>query len=431
MHIALISVAVLFFTGHALGWFFEKTKIPDLLILVIIGYVIGPVLGYLSPADFGKAGALLSTLALVVILYEGGLHLTAKELAEGFLTSAGLAVMGFIAISVLAAIIAGLAGQPAHIALLLGLGIGSTSSAVVIPMVKPLSISQKTKTILSLESAITDVLAIVIFLVAVDGIAKGEFSAKALIVGLGPNTVLAALCGIGGGLVWAALKKYFGPVFKMAFAGEAWALLCYGLLELTGLNGAIGVLTLGFMLANLDLLPDWLKSQMSSVPVSYRDLSFLNTLTFMLKTFFFIYLGVLVKFTDPVIVGLALFISLLIFVTRFFVIQISLKKDKTFRLDAMVTTAMGPRGLACAVLATIPLQKGIVGGQWLQDIIFAIIPFTIFFTAILVSLFENKKVRNKFSGPWTAYKEKDDEPEEVITEVFEAPKEPTTTLGDL
>lgn len=410
MHIALISVAVLFFTGHALGWFFEKTKIPDLLILVIIGYIIGPVLGYLSPADFGKAGALLSTLALVVILYEGGLHLTAKELAEGFLTSAGLAFMGFLAISTLAAIVATLAGQPFHIALLLGLGIGSTSSAVVIPMVKPLSIDQNTKIILSLESAITDVLAIVIFLVAVDGISKGEFSAKALLVGLGPNTVLAAFCGIAGGLVWAALKKHFGPVFKMAFAGEAWALLCYGLLELSGFNGAIGVLTLGFMLANLNLLPDWLKSQMSSVPVSYRDLSFLNTLTFMLKTFFFIYLGVLVKFTDPVIVSLAFLITLLVFISRFFVIQVSMKSSNTAKLDAMITTAMGPRGLACAVLATIPLQKGIVGGQWLQDIIFAIIPLTILFTAFFVSIFEHKVARTKFGGLWAKYSENGETP---------------------
>lgn len=404
MHIALIGVSVLFFVGHFLGWFFEKTKVPDLLILVIIGYVLGPITGVLSAEDFGKAGLLLSTLALVVILYEGGLHLTAKDLAEGFLKSASLAVLGFLAITFLAfAVAITLGQQPFHIALLLGLGIGSTSSAVVIPMVKPLSVSQNTKTILSLESAITDVLAIVIFLVMVDGISKGVFSAKALAIGLGPNTLIAALCGIAGGLAWAALKKNFGPVFKMAFAGEAWALLVYGLLELSGFNGAIGVLTLGFMLANLNLLPDWLKGQMSSVPVSYRDLSFLSTLTFMLKTFFFIYLGVLIKFTDPVIVGLAFLITLLIFVSRLVVVKLILRAQSTTRLDAMITTAMGPRGLACAVLATIPVQKGIVGGQWLQDIIFAIIPLTILFTAVFVSFFESEKLREKLGGLWKAY----------------------------
>jgi NhaP-type Na+/H+ or K+/H+ antiporter len=404
MHIALISVAALFFTGHALGWFFEKTKIPDLLILVIIGYVAGPVLGYLSPSDFGKAGPLLSTLALVVILYEGGLHLTAKELASGFLTSAGLAILGFLGIAGLAFLTAlTLGGQSFEISLLLGLGIGSTSSAVVIPMVKPLSIEQNTKTILSLESAITDVLAIVIFLVCLDGISRGAFSAKALAIGLGPNTLLAALCGIGGGLVWAALKKHFGPVFKMAFAGEAWALLVYGTLEMSGLNGAIGVLTLGFMLANLDLLPSWLKNQMSSVPVSYRDLSFLNTLTFMLKTFFFIYLGVLVKFSDPKIVALAFLITMLVFLSRLFVIKLMMKPNVTNRLDAMITTGMGPRGLACAVLATLPLQRGVAGGRWLQDIIFAIIPLTILFTAIFVALFESDSMRAKLGKFWSSY----------------------------
>ncbi len=408
MHIALISIAILFFTGHGLSWFFEKTKIPDLLILVIIGYIMGPIFGYLSPEDFGKTGALLSTLALVVILYEGGLHLTAKELTQGFLTSAGLAVLGFLSITILAGLVATIAGQPFHVALLLGLGIGSTSSAVVIPMVKPLSIKSNTKTILSLESAITDVLAIVIFLVAVDGIVAGQFSTKALLVGLGPNTLLAALCGVVGGFIWAALKKYFSPIFKMAFAGEAWALLNYGLLELLNLNGAIGVLTLGFMLANLDLLPHWLKNKINSAPVSYQDLSFLNTLTFMLKTFFFIYLGVLINFSDPIIVALAFLITSLIFISRFFIIKITMSSLTTNKLDAMITTAMGPRGLACAVLATIPLQKGISGGQWLQDIIFAIIPLTILFTAFFVSIFENKKTRLKVSKLWLKYSEKNE-----------------------
>lgn len=412
MAIALISIAVLFFVGHGLSWFFEKTKIPDLLILVIIGYTLGPLLGFLNPDSFNQIGPLLSTLGLVVILYEGGLHLTAKELAQGFLTSASLSILGFISIAVCGFLVAiSLGMQPLHVALLLGIGIGSTSSAVVIPMCKPLSVKDRTKTILSLESAITDVLAIVIFLVVLDGVKAGEFSFMELLIGIGPNTLKAALCGIAGGLIWAALKKYFGPVFKMAFAGEAWALLVFGVIELNGMNGAIGVLTLGFMLANLDLLPDWLKNQMSSVPVSYRDLSFLNTLTFMLKTFFFIYLGVLIKFSDPVIVALALIITGLIFVTRYFIVMLLMPRSSTPRLDAMITTAMGPRGLACAVLATYPVQNGIEGGEWLQDISYAIIPLSIFFTALAVSLFENKTMRKNLGTLWLTYSEHEEKPQ--------------------
>ena len=408
MALAVIAVSLLFFIGHGLGWVFEKTKIPDLLILIIIGYTLGPVLGFLTQESFGKAGDLLSTLALVVILYEGGLHLTAKDLAASFSRSLVLSFLTFFSIALLGFCIAYLvAGQPLMLSLLFGVGIGSTSSAVVIPLVKPLSISNRTKTLLSLESAITDVLAIVIFIVIADGAAKGHISPTELLKGIGPDTLISSFIGIGSGLIWASLKKRFSYVFKMLFAGEAYALLTYGILEHFGFNGAIGVLALGFTLANLHLLPQWLLAQTSAIPVSYRDLSLLKELTFMLKTFFFIYLGVLVSFSKLTPVLIAICVAVLILITRYLVVKLLFRSDKFSKLDSMVTTIMGPRGLACAVLATIPAQKGLEGAEWLQSTIFALIPITILLTAVFVALFENKKTRSTFSGLWDQPSEDD------------------------
>lgn len=400
MAINIISVAVLFFLGHALGWFFEKTKIPDLLILMIIGYIMGPVFGFLTEGSFGQSGKLISTVALVVILYQGGLSLTAGQLKESFGSSALLSLLSFFSIAILTIFVAMVfGGQSITIALLTGIGVGSTSSAVVIPMVKSLSIKDKTKTILSLESAITDVLAIVIFLVLADGIANQTLSIQEVLIKIGPNTIQAILMGATSALIWGGFKKKFAPVFKMVFAGECWALLTYGVIELLGFNGAIGVLALGFILANLDLLPRWVQNQISAVPVSYRDLSLLNEWIFLLKTFFFIYLGVLIQFGNAKIVFIALVISIMIFVTRYFISRLLFKNEEN-KLDSMIITAMGPRGLACAVLATIPVQKGIEGGLWIQNTVFSIIPISIFITAILVALFENQKVREKFQVYW-------------------------------
>ena len=72
----------------------------------------------------------------------------------------------------------------------------------------------------------------------------------------------------------------------------------------------------------------------------------------------------------------------------------------------MIITAMGPRGLACAVLATLPLQRGFdsTSGLWLQNTIFALIPITIIFTAILVIMFEIKifrKMLDKFFAKYS------------------------------
>ena len=92
-------------------------------------------------------------------------------------------------------------------------------------------------------------------------------------------------------------------------------------------------------------------------------------------------------------------------ITRYIAIKIVFNSKKYPLLDALVATAMGPRGLACAVLATIPLQKGLQEGQWLQDTLFTLIPTTIGMTAILVSASESKSGRNFLNRLFPNYKE--------------------------
>ncbi len=407
MSTVIIGLGLLFFTGHFLSWFFEKTKIPDLLILVAIGYTIGPILGLVQPSDFGKVGSIVSTLALIVILYEGGLNLKAKDLLQSCLPAALISVLGFLVTGLIAFVIVRyLAFQSMEIALLTAVGIGSTSSAIVIPMVKYLSIDDRTKTILSLESAFTDVLTIVLFLVLVDGMAKGVMSSKDILIGLGPDTLTAAAFGLFLGHLWAFLKKKFAAILPTTFAGEAWALLSYGVIEACGLNGAIGVLSLGFMLANLDLLPEWMKDQLSRIPVSYGEMSLLSEITFILRTFFFLYLGILIQISNVNTIIIGIVLCLVIFLVRYLIGRVIFSPKQFTRLDAMVVTSMGPRGLACAVLATIPLQRGIAGGEWLRDALFAVIPFSIFLTAVFVSMSESKTIRIRCQRFFKPYEEK-------------------------
>ena len=134
-------------------------------------------------------------------------------------------------------------------------------------------------------------------------------------------------------------------------------------------------------------------------------MSILSEITFLLRTFFFIYLGLLIKFGDIKIILFAFLISVVILVTRFVAIKILYSKDKYPLLDALVSMAMGPRGLACAVLATIPLQKNIEGGQWLQDTLFTLIPMTITLTAILVSISESQGGRQKLKFLFSEFNE--------------------------
>lgn len=395
MEIAIIGLALLFFGGHALQWFFEKTKIPDLLILIGIGYTLGPGLGIIGHEQLGQVGELVATLALIVILYEAGLHLSTRELAESWGPSLLLSLLTFVGIGLVVILIT----TPflgSMLAVLVAFAVGSTSSAIVIPMVKFLTLDQKTKTILSLESAFTDIFAIVLFLVTVEGIKAGQMDPYSILYSIGPKTLISMGLGVLFAFVWASFKKYAQDYTQMKFAGESWALLCYGLAQILNLNGAMAVLCLGFCLANLNLLPPRLTQLFSKVPVSFEDMALLKEITFLLKTFFFLYLGLLISFSDwvPVSIGAAIAIS--IFVTRYFAVKILFPARKgQSLLDVLTLAAMGPRGLACAVLATIPLQENFDHGLKIQQILFATIPISIFLTASFIFVCENNKFRKK------------------------------------
>jgi NhaP-type Na+/H+ or K+/H+ antiporter len=403
---ALLGISLLFFLGHGLRWFFIKTKIPDLLILVLIGYFCGPVFGLIDPSDLGKVGAVLSTVALVVILYEGGLELHGRDLLKSSLPALIMAAAGFFSVVALASGAAfALALQEWTTSILFGLALGCVSAAIVIPMVKQLTISKDTKTMLTLESAFTDVITIVIFLVIVDAISSNTFNVNKLIHGIGPKTLLSIMAGATSAFIWAWARKRFVFLSEILFAGEAWAVLTYGIIEIPHYNGVIGVFALGFTLANLNLLPGWAKKQLDMQPVTKDDLSLLSELTFLLKTFFFIYLGLLVNFSDWKIVIFATFVAALIPITRYLALRFFYKAEQFTKIDAMMITAMGPRGLATAVLATIPMQKGLVGGEWIQNTLFAVIPISIVMTAIMVFLSENRDFRNNSKKLFGRYKE--------------------------
>ncbi len=406
MDIIIIGLSVLFFLGHGLSWFFTKTKIPDLLILIVLGLVLGPqVTGLIDPqTHLGQAGSVLATVTLIIILYEGGIHLSFKDLMESSLSAMSLSVLSFFSITLVTTVVL-LPMLPFFSALLVGVGIGSTSSAIVMPMVKYLSISERTKTVLSLESAFTDVLTIVIFLGLLEYLSSqatggggGQF-----LLSLSSTPVISVGVGIVGGLLWSVFRKKT-EASRVPFAGEAVALLTYGVLEFLNLNGAIGVLALGFTLANINLLPATLRGPFAEDPITDREVSLLSAVTFLLRTMFFLYLGLLIQVEGWASLMWAGLLTLLIFVTRYLSVRVVLKgANGVSKLDAVTSTVMGPRGLACAVLATLPVSRGLEHGEWIQNLIFAIIPLSILITSVFVSLSEKQWFKTKMEGLFKTY----------------------------
>jgi len=163
MAVTILAVGLLIFFGHFLADFFQRTKVPDVLVLMLAGILLGPVLGLIGPADFGRVGPVFTTLALIIILFEGGIHLNVRHLgaaaADTFAIALGTLAATVLLLSYLAEL---MLGVDFFTALFVGTTLGGTSSAVVVPLIRVLRLDPKPSTVLFLESALTDVVVIVI-----------------------------------------------------------------------------------------------------------------------------------------------------------------------------------------------------------------------------------------------------------------------------
>jgi len=77
MEIALIIVFIggLIFLAHLFAGIFSRTKIPDVLLLILIGLCLGPLLNIATPKHFGVVGPIFTTVTLVIILFESDVGL--------------------------------------------------------------------------------------------------------------------------------------------------------------------------------------------------------------------------------------------------------------------------------------------------------------------------------------------------------------------
>ncbi|MBP1626898.1 MAG: putative Na(+)/H(+) antiporter [Holophagaceae bacterium] len=387
----VVLIGLLIFLAHALDDLFARTKIPDVLLLLGLGLLLGPVSKLMTPSDLGAVGPIFSTLTLIIILFEGGLGLDLRVLARSVRGATGLTIWSFLGtmlvVTPVGHILLGLSWLGAST---LGAILGGTSSAVVIPMVKRLAVSPEIRAVLSIESALSDVLVIVVALGLMGAQAMGSLKVGHLMGGMLASFLLAGILGAAGGVLWSLALNRMHSLQRSIFTTPAFVLVMYGLVELLGYSGAIASLSLGIVLGNIDLMPLGIlrRSPETLASLSTTEKEVFAEVVFLLKTFFFIYIGLSLRLTSLNLALGGLGITALLFALRIPVVHGSLSTASTTRFEAATAAAMTPKGLAAAVLASVPTQMGLPGGSVIQTTVYALILFSILATSLLVFLLE-------------------------------------------
>ncbi|PKL65874.1 MAG: hypothetical protein CVV32_01380 [Methanomicrobiales archaeon HGW-Methanomicrobiales-3] len=390
--VTVLFLGLLIFLGNILSRFFAITKIPDVLFLMAIGIFIGPFLGLVTPAAFGVAGPLFTMVTLAIILFEGGLHITLEALRKAMKGTLAIALANFIVMTLICIVIMKyLAGFTVIESCLLGAILGGTSSAVVIPFTKYLSLKKDTKAILALESAISDVLCIVLLIALINFMNLNEFDVGYLLGNLFFSFFAAIAIGVIAGVGWSLIYHKIASI-KSIFITPAFVFIVFGFVSLLGFSGAIAALALGVTLGNLHyfrvekILP-FLADEDRQVELSPMETIFFAQLVTLLKTFFFIYIGISIRFTYIEIFIMGAAITVAAYLARIVIVWLTIPRTIP-KSDASIIAVMQAKGLAAAVLASIPLQAGIAVGQGIQDIVFIVIFQSILICSVMVFLLE-------------------------------------------
>ena len=76
------TVAVLLIMAYVANRLSRLTRVPDLIVLLLIGVTLGPILHWVRPGTFQGAIDILGTLALILILFAGGVELRLRQAAR-------------------------------------------------------------------------------------------------------------------------------------------------------------------------------------------------------------------------------------------------------------------------------------------------------------------------------------------------------------
>lgn len=392
----ILVVGALIFGAHLFTGIFSRTRVPDVLLLTIIGIILGPVFHLVTPANFGSIGPIFATVTLIIILFEAGLSLDLDILKTSIRPTLALTATNFL-ITLFAVGIAAhyFIDLPIRLGLMLGAIVASTSPAVIVPLTRRLDMHQSSKTIVFLESALSDVLSIVVAIGMMDSFRLGRLHLTQMLGQIIATLLLAGLAGAASAFLWSAVLLRVRGLENSIFTTPAFVFVLFGVVEIFGFSGYVAAVVFGAVLGNIEVFHglQWMRRYLpdEAITLNLQERNFLAEVVFLLKTFFFVYVGVAIKFTDFRLIYIAIALSALIFFLRVPAVWLSLRRDTPIR-DASLMAIMSPKGLAAVVLASMPLEQNIQNGDKLQSVTYGIVFISIVATSLLSFLIERTPV---------------------------------------
>ncbi|MDY7106300.1 MAG: cation:proton antiporter [Actinomycetota bacterium] len=201
-HELALGLAAVVVVGVAAQWVATLLRIPTILLLLAAGVLAGPVSGVVVPRDLlGELLFPLVSLAVGVLLFEGGLGLQYRDIRDGQVALLRLITVGTLITWVIGWVAAAqLLDANRGVAALIGAVLVVSGPTVVLPLLRQARPREPSASILRWEGIIIDPIGATLAIVVLEAVLSNE--------GLGPSIGRIIATGVAGtvaGLVGAGI----------------------------------------------------------------------------------------------------------------------------------------------------------------------------------------------------------------------------------
>ncbi|AHM57914.1 cell volume regulation protein A (plasmid) [Peptoclostridium acidaminophilum DSM 3953] len=289
--------AIVLITGMILGKLSGFFRLPDVVMFLIGGILIGPFFLDLVGTNVSTIGEqLLLTFGSAFILYDGGRVVRLNILNSVKMTVGLLAILGVALTTLITGFVAArIFYIDPEYALLLGAVIASTDPATLVPVFKSISLREKIKQTIISESAFNDAAGAILVFSIIAAIQNGTFSVDSSLSLLAYMIVWGVIVGALTGIILsfaisdgkAGILHEYAPLVSILAV-----IISYVLSENLGGSGYMAAFITGLVCGNKSELDIFVSKNSSLIQTNVRD-----TLSTMLRMAIFIILGTAVDFT--------------------------------------------------------------------------------------------------------------------------------------
>ncbi len=365
--IAILLGAVLVMAGILSSLLALRFGAPLLLVFLLIGVLAGDSgPGQLEFNDL-RSTYLVGSVALALILFDGGLRTRLQSISAVLAPSVVLATAGVLLTALITAPVARFILDLSWTeALLVGAVVASTDAAAVFLLVhaQGLRLRPRVGATLEAESGTNDPFAVFLTLMLVELISSGGSSFAHVAMELGREAVLGAVAGIAGGrLVVLALNRVALPQGLHAPFVLTAALVIFGAAQIAHASGFLAVYLAGIIIGNR--------------PTRAHNalVTFLDAATWLAQIIMFVLLGLLASPQRLMVsIGPAIVIALvLMLVARPLAVFLCLQPFRFNWREKLFIAWTGLRGAVAIFLASIPMLVGLSKAYLYFDVAFVIV----------------------------------------------------------